>query len=76
MSSKEKYPSQPMLNFQSRDATPEEIEQWQNESPDYHETVKNVMGAVIAGSFFQIFTVITMMLAFYFIDLGLDGGIQ
>ena len=76
MNSSEKFPSQPQLNFQSRDATPEEIEQWQNESPDYHETVKNVMGAVIAGSFFQIFTVITMMLAFYFIDLGLDGAIQ
>jgi len=72
----EKFPSQPQLNFQSRDATPEEIEQWQKEASDYHETVKNVMGAVIAGSFFQIFTVISMMVAFYFINLGLDGGIQ
>jgi len=45
-----KFPSQPQLNFQSRDATPEEIEEWQNEASDYHETVKNVMGAVIAGS--------------------------
>ena len=71
-----KFPSQPQLNFQSRDATPEEIEEWQNEASDYHETVKNVMGAVIAGSFFQIFTVISMLVAFYFINLGLDGGIQ
>ena len=71
----EKFPSQPQLNFQSRDATPEEIAQWQDESSNYHDTVKNVMGAVIAGSFFQFFTLFTMILAFYFIDLGLDGGI-
>ena len=72
----EKFPSQPQLNFQARDATPEEIKQWQDESPDYHDTVKSVMGAVIAGSFFQAFTLFSMILAFYFIDLGLKGGIQ
>ncbi|MDB4787236.1 hypothetical protein OAG26_00855 [Flavobacteriales bacterium] len=70
-----KFPSQPQLNFISRDATPEEIEEWQNEASDYHETVKNVMGAVIAGSFFQFFTLGSMILAFYMIDLGLDGGL-
>ena len=68
-----KFPSKPQLNFVSRDATPEEIEDWQNEASDYHETVKNVMGAVIAGSFFQFFTLGSMILAFYIIDVGLKN---
>ena len=72
----EKFPTQRTFNFQSRDATPVEIEQWQNEAPEYHETVKNVMGGVIAGSFFQIFTVISMMVAFYFIDAGLNNPLN
>ena len=70
----EKFPSQPQLNFQSRDATPAEIDQWQKERPDYHETVKNVMGAVIAGSIFQFFTLFSMILAFYIIDIGLNNS--
>ena len=69
-----KFPSQPQLNFISRDATPEEIEEWQNEASDYHETVKNVMGAVIAGSIFQFFTLFSMILAFYIIDIGLNNS--
>ena len=69
----EKFPSQPQLNFESRDATPAEIDQWQKDSPNYHETVNSVMGAVIAGSIFQFFTLFSMLLAFYLIDVGLNN---
>ena len=67
----DKFPIQLSFNFESRDATPEEIEEWQSEASDYHETVNNVLGSVIAGSFFQFFTLGSMILAFYMIDVGL-----
>jgi hypothetical protein len=68
---KDKFPIQRSFNFESRDATPEEIEEWQSEASDYHETVNNVLGSVITGSFFQFFTLGSMILAFYMIDVGL-----
>ena len=67
----DKFPIQRSFNFESRDATPEEIEEWQSEASDYHETVNNVLGSVTAGSFFQFFTLGSMILAFYMIDVGL-----
>ena len=67
---KDKFPIQRSFNFDSRDATPEEIEEWQSEASDYHETVNNVLGSVTAGSFFQFFTLGSMILAFYMIDVG------
>ncbi len=62
---------QPELPFKSRDATPEEIQQWINEAPSYEETVKNVLTAVTLGSMFQISCIAMMVLAFYLIDIGL-----
>ena len=70
----DKYPTQTSFNFQARDATPEEIEVWQDEAADYHDTVKNVLGSVIAGSIFQFFTLGMMILAFYIIDVGLKNA--
>ncbi len=70
---KDKFPIQTSFNFEARDATPEEIEVWQSEASDYHETVNNVLGSVIAGSFFQFFTLGSMILAFYIIDTGLKN---
>ncbi len=62
---------QPELPFKSRDATPEEIQQWIDEAPSYEETVKNVLTAVALGSMFQISCIAMMVLAFYLIDIGI-----
>ena len=74
MKKNEQYPIQRSMNFEARNATPEEIEEWQSEASDYHETVNNVLGSVIAGSFFQFFTLGMMILAFFIIDVGLENG--
>jgi hypothetical protein len=70
----DKFPIQRSCNFEARDATPEEIDEWQSEASDYHETVNNVLGSVIAGSFFQFFTLGSMILAFYIIQEGLKNA--
>ena len=70
----DKFPIQRSFNFEARDATPEEIDEWQSEASDYHETVNNVLGSVIAGSFFQFFTLGSMILAFYIIQEGLKNA--
>ena len=64
---------QPELNFRNgaRDATPEEIEEWINETPSYEETVKNVLTTVALGSMFQISSLAFMIIAFYLIDKAL-----
>ena len=70
---KDKYPTQSQLIFQ-RDATVEEETEWLEAQGDYHTTVKNVLGSVIAGSIFQFFTLGMMILAFYIIDVGLKNA--
>jgi flagellar biosynthesis protein FliP len=74
MNSSEKFPIQTSINFEARDATPEEIQQWMDEQDSYEEVVHNVLTTVILGGIFQAFTVGMMILAFYIIDVGLQNA--
>ena len=70
----EKFAIQTSINFEARDATPEEIKQWIDEQDSYEEVVHNVLTTVILGGIFQAFTFGMMILAFYIIDVGLQNA--
>ena len=76
MSSDNKFPIQPTLIFQGRDASPKEIEEWINEQDSYEETVSTVLKTIILGSIFQFFTFGMMLLAFWIIDSGLNNPLN
>jgi len=54
-----------------RDATPEELQEWEDERGTYEETVSTVLRTIVLGSLFQFATFGMMILAFYLISLGL-----